>query len=226
MGRRALARPGRCRPRRGTCRHPCRVRAALYTGRSGLLERARAAHGDVVLLREVPRRPQGGERRSHTDGSDPEGASAALEGGPTTPHYAFRGTVSRRSRMKASRHVLRRHLDRPPGAPPDRVGMSSPTGRSHRRTKVCNTTRIIASHTPRSSYVKVLAGWVDRTGRGHTVGGQARIRSHRPGLGWWVGPTVHFEDSTAMVRQPVYWVRPHPCSYAAWGRCLNVWRAT
>jgi hypothetical protein len=25
---------------------------------------------------------------------------------------------------------------------------------------------------------------------------------------WWVGPTVHYEDSTAMVRQPDYWVRP------------------
>jgi hypothetical protein len=41
-----------------------------------------------------------------------------------------------------------------------------------------------------------------------------------------VGSTVHFEDSTEMVRQPVYWVRPHPCLYAGRGRCLNVWRAT
>jgi hypothetical protein len=36
----------------------------------------------------------------------------------------------------------------------------------------------------------------------HRVGGQARIRSHRPGLVWWVGSTVLFEDSTTRVRQP------------------------
>jgi hypothetical protein len=30
----------------------------------------------------------------------------------------------------------------------------------------------------------------------HRVGGQALIRSHRPGSGWWVGSTGHYEDST------------------------------
>jgi hypothetical protein len=71
----------------------------------------------------------------------------------------------------------------------------------------------------------VRVGW---TGLGWATpwGGQALIRSHRPGSSWWVGSTGHCEDRTRGVRQPVHWVRPHPDRHAVRGRCLNVWRAT
>ena len=60
-----------------------------------------------------------------------------------------------------------------------------------------------------SSRLKVHAGWVDRTGMGHTVVGRLVLghTARWEGFGW--GRQVNLRTAS-VTRQPVYWVRPHP----------------
>ena len=59
-------------------------------------------------------------------------------------------------------------------------------------------------------FVKVLSGWVDRTGLGDTVSvaGSYEVTPPWQGCGW--GRQVIMRTAPPGVRQPGNWVRPHP----------------
>ena len=73
--------------------------------------------------------------------------------------------------------------------------------------------------------VKERAGWVDRTGVGHTWwwAGSYEVTPPGEGLGGW-GRQVIMETSPGG-ESAGYWVRPHPRAQVVW-RCLKTWRAT